>query len=82
MANKQRQFKVLIEQDEDGYFVAVVPALPGCHTQAKSLTQLKSRLKEVIQLCLDVAKEDPDYRRAIKNLSYEPNFIGIETIKV
>jgi len=37
---KQNQFKVVIERDEDGYFVASVPALPGCHTQAKALPEL------------------------------------------
>ena len=32
-----REFSVVIEKDEDGYFVASVPTLRGCHTQAKSL---------------------------------------------
>ncbi len=61
MAKLNRQFKVILEQDEDGYFVATVPALPGCHTQAKSLSILKERLKEVILLCLEEVKENADY---------------------
>ncbi len=43
---------MLIEQDEEGYFVATVPALCGCHTQAKSLDTLMKRAREVIELCL------------------------------
>jgi predicted RNase H-like HicB family nuclease len=52
-----REFSVVIEKDEDGYFVASVPALKGCHTQAKSLDVLMKRVKETIELCLEV--EDP-----------------------
>ena len=40
------QFEVIIEQDAEGYFVASVPALPGCHTQAKSLDVLMKRIRE------------------------------------
>jgi predicted RNase H-like HicB family nuclease len=49
----KRKFTVLIEQDEEGYFVATVPALRGCHTQAKSLDTLMKRVREVITLCLE-----------------------------
>ena len=50
---KKREFTVIIERDEEGYFVAEVPELPGCHTQAKSLDTLMNRVKEAIGLCLD-----------------------------
>jgi len=49
----KRKFTVLIEQDEDGYYVAAVPALRGCHTQAKRLDTLMKRVREVIELCLE-----------------------------
>ena len=49
----KRKFTVLIEQDEEGYFVATVPALRGCHTQAKNLDTLMKRVREVIALCLE-----------------------------
>ena len=78
----KKQFKILIEQDEDGYFVASVPALPGCYTQAKTFTELKKRIKEAILLCLEVYKEDKDYREKIKNFSYEPSFVGLDLIKI
>ena len=50
-----RQFDVVVEQDSDGFFVASVPAIPGCHTQAKSLDELSVRIQEAIELCLDPA---------------------------
>jgi predicted RNase H-like HicB family nuclease len=50
----KREFTVIIEQDEQGFFIAEVPELRGCHTQAKSLDELMKRTKEAIQLCLEV----------------------------
>ena len=49
-----KAFDVLIERDSDGYFIASVPELPGCHTQAKSLDTLMKRVREAIVLCLEV----------------------------
>ena len=49
-----KEFTVIIEQDEDGYFIEEVPELKGCHTQAKSLDVLMERVKEAIQLCLEI----------------------------
>jgi predicted RNase H-like HicB family nuclease len=49
-----RQFDVVVEKDSDGFFVASVPTLPGCHTQARSLDELMSRIREAIELCLEV----------------------------
>jgi predicted RNase H-like HicB family nuclease len=65
-----KEFNVVIEKDEDGYFVASVPALRGCHTQAKSLDVLMKRMKEAIELCLEV--EDP-----VSN-----QFVGVQRIAV
>jgi predicted RNase H-like HicB family nuclease len=65
-----REFNVVIERDEDGYFVASVPELRGCHTQAKSLDVLMRRVKEAIQLCLEV--EEP-----VSN-----EFIGIQRVAI
>ncbi len=49
-----KEFTVVIEQDEEGYYIAEVPELKGCHTQAKSLDALMERVKEAIQLCPEV----------------------------
>ena len=59
-------------QDADGYFVASVPALRGCHTQATSLDELMTRVREAVELCLEVQGE-----------SVEPlDFIGVQKITV
>ena len=49
----KREFDVVIERDADGVFVASVPSLPGCHTQASSFDALQSRIPEAILLCLE-----------------------------
>ncbi len=48
-----KQYSVLIEMDEDGFLVADVLELEGCHTQAKTMDELIKRIKEVIILCKD-----------------------------
>jgi len=53
----KKEFNIVIEQDEDGYYIASVPELPGCHTQAKSLDELNKRVIEAIELYLEVDKE-------------------------
>lgn len=49
-----RDFDVIIEQDEDGWYVGSAVGLSGCHTQARSLDELLVRMREVIELCLEV----------------------------
>lgn len=44
-------FDVIVEQDSDGWFVASVPALAGCHTQARTKAELRDRVAEAIALC-------------------------------
>ena len=48
-----REYNVVVERDSDGWYVASVPALPGCHTQARSLDELMIRVREAIEACLD-----------------------------
>ena len=52
------EFTVIIERGEDGYLIASVPDLLGCHTQGKTLDELIENVKEAIQLCLDVEREE------------------------
>lgn len=70
-------FKTIIRRGKDGYWVATVPALPGCHTQAKTYEELRKRVKEAISLCLEVAREDRRYHPVA-----QPVFIGIEDVAV
>ena len=72
MKRSKREFNVIIEQDEDGYFVANVPELSGCHTQAKSLDELMKRAREVILLCLEAQDAPPKLA----------GFIGVQRIAV
>jgi predicted RNase H-like HicB family nuclease len=72
-ANMAKELTVIIERDEDGYFVGTVPELPGCHTQAKSLDVLMKRIKEAAQLCLEVEAE---------STKEGLHFIGVQRIAV
>jgi predicted RNase H-like HicB family nuclease len=64
-----------IERDsETGLYVAVVPAIPGAHTQAETLDELQKNLREVIELCLD--EMDPESKRLL------PEFVGIQQIEI
>jgi predicted RNase H-like HicB family nuclease len=56
---RSRKFTVVIERDEDGYYVATVPALRGCHTQAKNLDTLMKRVREVIEICSEDVRGGP-----------------------
>ncbi|MBD2628416.1 type II toxin-antitoxin system HicB family antitoxin [Trichormus variabilis] len=67
-----REFNVIIERDADGYFVASVPSLRGCHTQAKSLDELMERVREAIELCLEVDE----------NQTEPLEFIGVQRIAI
>ena len=74
MPKKKYHFAVLIEQDEDGVYVATAPALPGCHTQAKTLPELDERIREAIALCLDVERD--------KNRIPQNTFIGVHQLEL
>ena len=66
-------FTVLIEQDEDGIYIAKVPDIPGCYTQGKSVEQVMERIKEAIQVCIEA--EDIDNILPLK-------FVGIQQLEV
>jgi len=68
----KREFSVVIERDSEGYYVASVPELPGCHTQAKSLDKLMERIREAIDLCLEV--------RGSNGASSQ--FVGVQRVSV
>lgn len=68
----KREFDVLIERDSEGYYVATVLALRGCHTQARSLDQLMDRVREAIQVCLEVEGDD----------AQQLDFVGVQRVAV
>jgi len=53
-----RDFPVIVERDSEGYYVASMPSLRGCHTQGRSLVEMTVRIREVIALCLELAADD------------------------
>src|SRR5450755_3562279 len=68
----QCQFDVIIERDSEAYYVASVPQLPGCHTQANSLDIVIDRIREAISLFLEV----------VGNPSTELEFVGIRRVTI
>lgn len=82
---KVLNFRVIIEQDEDGVFVASVPAIPGCHTQGYSYEETIKNIKEAMELCLEVAKEDKNYSEQIdwsETGGEKTRFLGITEVPV
>jgi predicted RNase H-like HicB family nuclease len=69
----RRDFTVIVERDDEGNYVASVPALAGCHTQARSLDELIERVREAIAVCL----EDGDVAAAPTL-----EFIGVQRVTV
>lgn len=67
----KRNFNVVIERDSEGWLVASVPSLQGCHTQAKSFDELDSRIREAIALSLEDEEE-----------SIDTEFVGVQRVAV
>ena len=64
---------MVIERDEDGYYVAYVPELPGCHTQARTLDELMERAREAVELYLEVEGSALEVKR---------DFVGVQFLEV
>lgn len=69
---KVQNFTVIIEKDEDGYYVGYVPSISGCHTQGKTLDELMNNIKEAIQLCLEVENKEIESEK----------FVGVQNVEV
>jgi predicted RNase H-like HicB family nuclease len=69
--DKKHDFYVVIERDEDGYFIGEVPQLKGCYSQGDTLDELMDNIREVIELCL----ED-------EQIDFLPEFIGVQKVTV
>ncbi len=72
MKKKVLNFTVLIEKGEDGFYIATVPDIPGCYTQAKNIGELMDRIKEAIEVCLESDKEE------VKPLE----FVGVQQVEI
>jgi predicted RNase H-like HicB family nuclease len=67
-----KQFDVVVEKDSEGFYVASVPSLAGCHTQARSLDKLMDRIREAIELCLEVQD----------GMVEQLDFVGVQRVTV
>lgn len=77
-------FRVIIEQDENGVFVASVPAIPGCHTQGDTYEEALKNVGEAIKVCLDEAGENAKYHSQISwpTEGGESRFLGVVEVPV
>jgi len=71
------RFQVIIEQDEDGWYIADVPALEGCHSQGRTFEEALANVREVIAMCVQEMREEgkpiePHY----------PEVVGIKTLEI
>lgn len=72
MTKKNYDFMVLIEQDEQGWFVVKVPDIQGCYTQGKTIEEALARIKEAVQVCLEAERTE-----------FLPmKFIGLQKIEI
>ena len=72
MKADKREFYVVIERDEDGYYVGEVPQLRACYSQGKTIDELMENMKEVIAICLEEEEGDEIY----------PEFVGVQRVVV
>ncbi len=52
------EFDVVILEDESGGYIALVPALPGCHTQGDTIDDVMRNVKEAIELYLETLSDE------------------------
>ena len=77
--SKKLHFKVLLEQDQNGMYIASVPELPGCYTQGRTLEEARERIKEAIELVLETDKDIKSEKIESAELFH---FFGIEQVTV
>lgn len=73
--SKKVSLPVIIERDEDGWFVGTVPSLRSCYTQARTLPELYKNLEEVVSLCLEVE------RKLFHDVPRQNEFLGVQKME-
>ncbi len=74
MAKRNLELPLLVEKDEDGFYVVECPVLSGCYTQGKSLDEALKNIKEVIELCA----QEKESQKVLRN--YHPQSFSFHTI--
>jgi predicted RNase H-like HicB family nuclease len=72
----KRTFQVIVEQDEDGLFVAECPALKACYTQGKTFEEVIENITDVIAMCLE------EYKSTKRKIPRQPEIIGVKRIEI
>lgn len=67
----------IIEKDENGYF-AFVPELKGCVSEGETFEEVKSNIKEAIELYLESMSEDELNQLENKDYSITPIEVAVE----
>ena len=70
MNTEKQEYYVVIERDEDGFYVGEVPQLKACYSQGRTLDELMANIKEVIALCLEEAADQ-----------YTSEFVGVQRVE-
>ena len=66
---KTYEFPIIIEKDEEGFFVADCPSLQGCHVQGESQEEALVNIKEAIELHLEDRKASGEKIPQVKPVS-------------
>ena len=64
---------IILEQDEDGYFIASCPLFKGCHSYGKTIEEAMINIKEAIEMCLEELEEKKE------NLN---KFVGLMELEI
>ena len=71
---KKVQLPIIIEKDEDNFFVVECPVFSGCYTQGRTIDEALKNIKEVIDICL----EEKENREALNN--FHPQEFSFHTL--
>lgn len=70
---KKLHLPIILEQDEDGYFIASCPLFKGCHSYGKTIEEAIINIKEAIEMCLEELEEKKE------NLN---KFVGLMELEI
>ena len=68
-SGEKRVFPIIVERDEDGFFVATNPALAGCYSQGKTIEEALINVREATELCLETVSEEDSNMGNATNVS-------------
>jgi len=79
---KVLNFEAIIKLGESGHYFANIPDVPGCYTEGFTYQEVVNNNKEVLQMCLEEAQEDQEYKKQIRFPTTQSTTIRVEQISV